>query len=68
MTFEQGLKTITSLLQVGFFLLMGLGLLIGTFLLWHGKITGDNWTMLCTILFSADRASHALMRFGKDAG
>ena len=66
MTFEQGLKMITASLQIGFFLLMGLGLLIGTILLWYGKIDGSNWTMLCSVLFSADRASHALSRFGKE--
>lgn len=65
MTFEQGLKMVTASLQIGFFLLMGLGLLIGTVLLWYGKIDGSNWTMLCSVLFSADRASHAISQYGK---
>lgn len=65
MTFEQGLKMVTASLQVGFFILMGTGLLIGTVLLWYGKIDGANWTMLCSVLFGADRFSHAISSFGK---
>lgn len=68
MTFEQGLRTVTASLQVGFFLLMGLGLVIGTFLLWFGKIEGSDWTLLCSVLFSADRASHAVSQWGKNDG
>lgn len=60
MNFEHFIKTINASLQVGFFLLMGLGLLIGTVMLWHGKINGGDWTILCSVLFGADRASHAL--------
>lgn len=66
MTFEQGLKTVTASLQVGFFLLMGLGLLLGTLMLWMGKLEGDDWTILCSVLFSADRASHALSSLIQD--
>lgn len=60
MSFEHFIKTINASLQVGFFFLMCLGLVIGTAMLWFDKIDGGNWTLLCSILFGADRASHAI--------
>ena len=51
MTFIQRLQAIEAALHVGFFLLMGFGLLLSSVLLYFGLITGDNWVTVCGILY-----------------
>lgn len=47
-------------LRIGFFVLMGIGLLLASVFLWFGKISGSDWVMLCGILFGADRFGNAV--------
>lgn len=42
-------------LRLAYFCLMGMGLLLGSFFLWVGKLDGGQWVTLCSVLFSADR-------------
>lgn len=60
MTFKQSMIAITASLQIGFFILMGFGLLIGSLMLYINKIDGGEWVTLCSVLFSVDRASHSI--------
>ena len=53
MSLRDHLDSMDDYIRLGMFLLMCLGLLISTLLLWHDKISGDNWTMLCTVLFGS---------------
>lgn len=43
-----------------YFCLMGLGLLLASYFLQVGKLTGSEWVTLCSVLFSADRAANAI--------
>lgn len=54
------MKGLTDFLRLGFFLLMCIGLLLASFFLWYDKLTGGEWVMICSILFSADRLSNGV--------
>lgn len=51
-------------LQLAYFGLMGLGLLLASFFLWEGKLTGSDWVAVCSVLFTADRAAQAFTARG----
>lgn len=42
-------------LQLAYFGLMGLGLLLASFFLCVGKLDGSEWVTVCSVLFGADR-------------
>lgn len=54
------MNNLTQFLRLGFFLLMCIGLLLASFFLWYDKLTGNEWVMICSILFSADRLSNGI--------
>lgn len=51
---------VSVLLRLGFFLMMGAGLLLASYFLWIDKLDGGNWVAVCSVLFGADRLSNAL--------
>lgn len=53
MSLRDHLDSMDDYIRLGMFILMCMGLGISTALLWYGKISGDNWTMLCTVLFGS---------------
>jgi hypothetical protein len=63
MTFDQLIQAVNITLRVGFFLLMCLGLLIASIMLYLDKVNGTEWVTLCGILFTADRFGSALGEF-----
>lgn len=54
------LETTHRYLDVAFFCLMGGGLMLGTYFLQMGKITGTEYVALCGTIFTADRVGHAI--------
>ena len=50
--------TTRHFLQVGYFALMGVGLLLASAFLLMDKIDGGEWVAICGILFAADRAGN----------
>lgn len=51
-------------LQVFLFGLMCIGLVLASWFLYKGLITGDNWVAVCGILFGSNAVGSGLSRFG----
>lgn len=60
LTLEKALQLFAAWLQLAFFVLMCVGLLLASYFLHVGLITGDNWVAVCGILFTADRIANAI--------
>ena len=54
------MKDVSTALRLGFFILMGIGLLLASYFLWLDKLNGSEWVTVCGILFGADRLSNAV--------
>jgi hypothetical protein len=60
--------SVALFLQLGFFFLTCVGLLVATGLLYMKLITGQDWLLICGTLFSADRIGHAVTQIGGSRG
>ena len=60
MTVDTGLRLFSAGMRMAYFLLMCLGLLLASVFLFFGKINGQNWVMVCSILFGAGGIGHAI--------
>lgn len=52
-------------LQVFLFFMMACGLVIGSYFLNEGKITGADWVMMCGILYGSSSLGHGATQFGR---
>lgn len=52
-------------LQAFLFLLMCLGLMLASAFLWLEMISGDNWVMVCGILFGSNAVGGGISQLGR---
>lgn len=58
----QILKAIEANIMACLYILMGAGLLLASYFLHTGMITGDNWTTVCSVLFGSSSIGAGMMK------
>lgn len=58
--FDDGMRLFNARIRLGFFVLMGLGLVLATALLWFDKLDSGDWALVCSVLFGSDRIGTAI--------
>lgn len=62
------IELIDQYLQVFLFGLMCIGLVLASLFLWHGKLTGGEWSAVCLGLFGSNALGGSLTQLAKSKG